>query len=67
MQITIAEISWFWPVFVASDLIEKLYIGVEFEIRLKLYINWHHVETVIETFEQKYGFSSVFLQNTELR
>ena len=33
--------------FVVSDVIEKLYIRVEFKNKLKLYFNWYHVETVI--------------------
>ena len=43
--------------FVASDLIlKKIWISLEFKIKLKLYFNWHHVETLIQNFEWKYGF-----------
>ena len=57
-----AKISSFWKklqksqdfgvFFVNGDLIEEnIYSSGEFRVNLKLYFNWHHVETLIQTFE----------------
>ena len=48
---TITEMSRFCLVFVAPDLIEKIYSREEFKAKLKLELHWHHVETMIQNFE----------------
>ena len=34
--------------FVASDLVETIYVRKEFEIEFKLYFKRHHIETMIQ-------------------
>ena len=62
-----AKISGFWPFFVASDVIKKLYSRAEFRTKLKKYFKSHDIETMIQNFEQKYRFFHNFqskFQNT---
>ena len=52
---------------VASNLVLNILLRIDFKIEFRLCLNWHHVETKIQNFEQKMNFSTIFSQNIEIQ